>query len=247
MSETAVIEAGEKMPAAQPEQAISILQVIDRAARDPNVDIDKMERLMQMHERIQTNHARQVYQSALARMQPELPVVRHRGDAARRYTYALWEDIHRGMTPVLNKYGFALFFNVETGEQVKVTGILTHEDGHREQTEITLPADSSGNKNAVQAVASSVAYGKRYTAGALLNFATTGEDDDAQSAVQIDDPLTDAQVIQLQDRLDALGLDKAELLSKCGRAMKRDIPTLSAIPAALFPKCDEYLSRLEAQ
>lgn len=209
MSDQSVIEAGEQMPAQQAEQATSILAVIDRAARDPSVDIDKMERLMQMHERIQDQHARQVYQSALARMQPELPVVRHRGDAAKRYTYALWEDIHRSMTPVLHKYGFALFFNVKTGEQVKVTGILTHEDGHRESTEITLPADGSGNKNAVQAVASSVAYGKRYTAGALLNFATTGEDDDAQAFD--DPPITAEQLENLNERLDACGADKEKV------------------------------------
>ena len=37
--------------AAEPEP-VSLLQVIERASRDPNVDIDKMERLMAMHERM---------------------------------------------------------------------------------------------------------------------------------------------------------------------------------------------------
>src|SRR5690606_4042351 len=59
------------------------------------------------------------------------------------------------------------------------TGVLLHKAGHREETTIKLPADSSGNKNAVQAVASSVSYGKRYAAGALLNLTSHGEDDDA--------------------------------------------------------------------
>ncbi len=60
---------------------------------------------------------------------------------------------------------------------------MSHRAGHSERTSILLPADVSGNKNAVQAVASSVSYGKRYTAGALLNFTTHGEDDDAFSSV----------------------------------------------------------------
>ena len=45
------------------------------------------------------------------------------------------------------------------------------------------PAEASGNRNAVQAVASSVSYGKRYTASALLNLTSHGEDDDAFSGV----------------------------------------------------------------
>ncbi|MEQ6424585.1 single-stranded DNA-binding protein, partial [Pseudomonas aeruginosa] len=40
----AVIQAGE---------SATILQVIQRAAADPQCDIEKMERLMQMHERFQ--------------------------------------------------------------------------------------------------------------------------------------------------------------------------------------------------
>lgn len=239
MSEQSVVTQDEALPAQPVEQATSILAVIDRAARDPSVDIDKMERLMQMHERIQVQHARQVYQSALARMQPELPVVKHRGDAAKRYTYALWEDIHRAMAPVLHKYGFALFFNVETGDKVRVTGILTHEAGHREQTEITLPADSSGNKNAVQAVASSVAYGKRYTAGALLNFATTGEDDDAQSA---EDPMIDAdQVSNLRKRLDACGADVAAFCEWAG------VDALTQIRCGQWPRVLKAVEAKEAK
>ncbi|WP_185835578.1 ERF family protein [Pseudomonas aeruginosa] len=69
-------------------------------------------------------------------------------------------------------------------------------------------ADTSGNKNAVQAVASSVSYGKRYTAGALLNFTTHGEDDDAFTAAA---PvlITEAQAKQLKSLLDKCS-DKAQ-------------------------------------
>ncbi|HDP4022085.1 TPA: single-stranded DNA-binding protein, partial [Pseudomonas aeruginosa] len=46
----AVIQAGE---------SATILQVIQRAAADPQCDIEKMERLMQMHERFQARQAEQ--------------------------------------------------------------------------------------------------------------------------------------------------------------------------------------------
>jgi hypothetical protein len=160
------------------DESAAVLSMIARAASDPSIDIDKMERLMQMQERAIQRQAQTAYDADMAAMQPELPSIGERGDAAGRYTFAKWEDIQAAIKPVLQKFGFALTFRTDTGTTVKVTGILSHKSGHREETSIVLPSDPSGNKNAVQAVASSVQYGKRYTAGALLNLTSHGEDDD---------------------------------------------------------------------
>lgn len=165
-------------------EATGLLPMIERAARDPDVNVDKMERLMAMMERVEQRHAEAAFAADLSEMQDELPSIGERGNASGRYTYALWEDINAAIKPVLKKYGFALSFRTDFSDGISVTGVLTHKSGHREETTIKLPADSSGNKNAVQAVASSVSYGKRYTAGALLNLTSHGEDDDAFAAVQ---------------------------------------------------------------
>ena len=157
----------------------TIMSVIARAANDPNTDVDKMERLMAMYERIEGKRAEAAFSSALSEMQDKLPSIGERGNAAGRYTYALWEDINAAIKPVLKAHGFALSFRTDFTNGIKVTGVLSHSSGHKEETSIVLPADPSGNKNAVQAVASSVSYGKRYTAGALLNLTSHGEDDDA--------------------------------------------------------------------
>lgn len=187
-----------------------MLSMIERAARDPAVDIDKMERLMLMKERADAQAARQAFDDAMADMQPKLPAIGERGNAAGRYTFALWEDINAVVKPILQQHGFALTFRTSFDNGVTVTGVLSHRMGHREETSITLPADGSGNKNAVQAVASSVSYGKRYTASALLNLTTHGEDDDAFRAVE--ETITEAQEIQLSDMLEATGSDKAKFL-----------------------------------
>jgi len=163
-----------------------MLSMIERAARDPAVDIDKMERLVQMQERALAREAKAAYDAGMAELQPELPSIGERGNAADRYTYALWEDINAAIKPILSKHGFALTFRTSFAEKIGVTGVLSHRCGHREETTIMLPADASGNKNAVQAVASSVSYGKRYTAGALLNLTSHGEDDDAFAACEPD-------------------------------------------------------------
>ncbi|PCN28253.1 ERF family protein [Pseudomonas aeruginosa] len=196
----AVIQAGE---------SATILQVIQRAAADPSCDIEKLERLMAMHERMQSKQAEQQYAAAMAAMQQELPAIGERGNAEGRYTYALWEDINEKLKPILAKHGFSISFRMPRCEKgIEVEGVLTHRAGHSERTTIVLPADTSGNKNAVQAVASSVSYGKRYTAGALLNFTTHGEDDDAFTAAA---PvlITEAQSKQLKSLLDKCS-DKAQ-------------------------------------
>lgn len=174
------------MPAISSESD-AILSIVNRAASDPSVDIDKLERLMAMHERFQAKTAEQAYAEALAAMQADLPVIGERGSISNKAggvqsTYALWEDINRAIMPVLKAHGFSLSFRTDTSGGIRVAGVLQHKLGHREVTDILLPPDNSGSKNTVQAIASSISYGKRYTAGALLNLTSCGEDDDGQSS-----------------------------------------------------------------
>ena len=116
--------------------------------------------------------------------------------------YARWdEDIHPVLKPILHEHGFSLSFRTSTKQGVSVEAVLAHSQGHSERTSIDLPSDTSGSKNAVQAVASSVSYGKRYTAGALLNLATGGQDDDGKAAGQ-KPRITEQQAADLQAKID---------------------------------------------
>lgn len=182
----------EVVPVEQPavpmvSESAAIIQVIERAAMNPNVDIDKMERLLEMQERILSRNAKAAYAAAFARMQPDLPEIPERGKGHNSVSYALWEDINDLIKPVISKHGFGISFQTgREGPNITVTAILTHCEGHSEQTTMVLPVDTSGSKNAVQAVGSSTSYGKRYTASALLNLTSRGEDDDGKSAAKVE-------------------------------------------------------------
>jgi hypothetical protein len=168
--------------------ATSIMEVISRAASDPKTDVEKLKGLLDLYERITARSAKSAYTEALSAVQQEIPPMPERGKIKNKAggvqsTYALWEDINDIIKPILAKHGFALSFR--TGFQdgkIIVTGILAHKAGHSEETTIYLPADASGSKNDVQAVGSSTSYGKRYTAQALLNMTSRGEDDDGIAA-----------------------------------------------------------------
>lgn len=194
----------------------ALISIIERAARDPSVDIDKLQRLMDMQERIMERNAKAAYAAALSAMQPELPVIVERGKIdigrGKPQSYALWEDINETIKPILARHGFGLSFR--TGQEdgkVVVTGILSHRDGHSERTTMLLPVDASGSKNAVQAVGSSTSYGKRYTASALLNLTSRGEDDDGQKA-GIGATVNQDQIGELTALIESVGADKAKFL-----------------------------------
>jgi len=163
---------------AQVGEVAAIVSMIERAAMNPAVDIDKMERLLQMQERVFERQAQVEFNAAFARMQPELPAVERLGKS-NTGDYGRWEDIQAAIQPVIARHGFGLSFKTNvTSDTITVTAILRHAGGHDDSTELALPADKSGSKNAVQAVGSSVSYGKRYTACALLNIQVGGEDND---------------------------------------------------------------------
>lgn len=177
------IDAKETMPQVVSDSA-TLMAVISRAASDSTCDIEKMERLILLSERMQSASASQAFNAAMAEMQCDLPSIAERGKGHGTVRYATFEDINDVVKPIMQKHGFAVSFKVEHHQGgINVTGVLMHKAGHREETTMLLPSDTSGSKNAVQAVGSSVSYGKRYVMSALLNLTTRGEDDDGLAAV----------------------------------------------------------------
>lgn len=217
-------------------QTASIMSFIERAASDNSVDIDKLERLIQLSERMQAKTAEQAFNAAMAQMQCEIPtVVEGAVNQHTKNTYATLDDINVTLKPIMQRFGFAVTFKVEhQASGISVTGILMHSAGHREQTTLLLPVDIGAGRNAVQAVGSSTTYGKRYVMCALLNI-TTGDarDDDGQTAIP-DPVITDIQARQLQ-----------ALLPKCSKkaqsAFTKLYPDITLITK---PQFDTVLNQL---
>lgn len=184
-----LVRAGET-PAPEPTGA----QVFERLAADPNVPVEKLERLIAMQERILAHHAKAAFHAAFAEMQGAIPVITKRGeilvDGKVRSRFAKHEDIQRVVRPILSAHGFALRHRNEfvEGGKLKIVGILSHRSGHTEQDEFIGAADTSGSKNAIQALGSTRQYGMRYTTIALLNIASEDEDDDGVASVKAGQP-----------------------------------------------------------
>lgn len=157
-----------------------ILAMIDKVLSIPDFPIDKLERLIEIYEKQRNDARRQAYDAAFAEMQPELPIIDKKGKG-HNGKYGRWEDIVEQITPILAKHGFGLSFRTTPAPdaaKLRVTAILSHREGHREENFHDLPIDMTGSKNPIQGIGSTTSYGKRYTGSSIINLVCREEDDD---------------------------------------------------------------------
>ena len=221
------LEARRDIPSAVSETA-AILSVIERMALDPHIDPDRIERFIDLKERMENRAAERAYNGAFAAMQPELPAIAKRGMGHNNTQYAKWEDIQDGILPVISRNGFGLSFKIsQNGDIVTVTATLLHKDGHKESTDFQTPSDKGPGRNNIQAIGSAISYGKRYAACALLNIRVAGEDDDGHRA-GVAKLISPEQLAQLRSLIDATGTDIPRFCAY------HKIDALPDLPAARF-------------
>lgn len=195
MNSTA-LEKQQPLPAIPERSAIEPTEMVgmfERLATNPAVPVEKLEKLIELQERIMRHDAKAAFDAAFAEMQGEIPEITERGEISVngqvRSKYAKFEDILREVKPILTKHGFAIRHrNVFDNGTIKIVGILSHRSGHSEEDEFVAKADDSGSKNAIQALGSTRSYGQRYTTISLLNIATRGADDDGHTSVKATAP-----------------------------------------------------------
>ncbi|ABF63517.1 phage related protein [Ruegeria sp. TM1040] len=213
-----------------------MVSMIERVATDPNADIDKLERMLEMKERHDAQNAKAAFSSAFARASAEFPTIPLNGKGHNNKPYATLEDITKLTRPVLSKHGLALTFSVDVGDQVVVTAKLMHEQGHSESTSMALPRDTSGSKNAVQAVGSTQKYGQRYTAQAILGLSLGMDDEDDGAGATGRETITPTQIEELRRLIEKAGVTPETV---CTAAKVAD---LSSIAVADFQPLTKKLN-----
>lgn len=174
----------------------NIIAIIEKAASNPRFNVEKMERLLSLQERIMAKQAEMAFTEAMTRLQENLPRITKKGRIAfidkknnqRDTPYAKYEDIDKAIRPLLLAEGFHLHFDTKWGaDGATIYGTLTHRDGHSITSEMRLPLDTSGSKNSLQAMGSTISYGQRYNVKMLLNLIFEDEDTDGAGAPKLVD------------------------------------------------------------
>jgi hypothetical protein len=151
-------------------------------AVDKDLDIDKLSKLMELQKVWQADQARKAFFSSLAKFQSEVPEIRKSKAVAFnevKYNYAPLSDVVRQIKDTCRECGLSYRWEIaDNKEEIKVTCLVTHTDGHTEQTTMTANPDDSGKKNKIQQRGSSIEYLKRYTLIGSLGLSTTDSDVD---------------------------------------------------------------------
>jgi hypothetical protein len=154
-------------------------------AVDKDLDIEKLGKLMELQKIWQSDQARKAFFSALSKFQSEVPEIRKSKSVAFnevKYNYAPLADVVRQIKDSCRECGLSYRWEIsDTKEEIKVTCLVTHIDGHTEQTTMTANPDDSGKKNKIQQRGSSIEYLKRYTLIGALGLSTTDSDVDGQT------------------------------------------------------------------
>lgn len=177
------------------DQPATMLSIIARAASDPSVDIDKLERLLAMKERMDAKTAEQAFNDSMNAAQAEVRAIgwdKQNGQTHSAYvTYAKMDGAVR---PIYIRHGFSLSF--DTGEpanpqEVRFLCYVSHKDGHTRTYKVDMPADGKGAKGndvmtRTHAFGSATSYGRRYLLKMIFNIVEAAEDDDGVSASKQD-------------------------------------------------------------
>ena len=180
----------------RPSDALSILSLIEKVALDPHADVEKLECMMAMYERLKAKEAELAYNTAKGRIVRKLAgirIVKNRAvlyetekekpqkGSYEAFKYAPLEEIDKHLRPLLAAEDMDLSYSDEPqeGGGILICGRLKHlPSGHYEDSFMPAPADTSGGKSGVQAVGSTNSFLRRYVACNIFNIVVVGDDDD---------------------------------------------------------------------
>jgi hypothetical protein len=238
MSNVAKIEHEQPAPVSE---TAALISMIERAAVNPAVDVEKFARLLELREKAEASFARKAFNNAVALAKGEIgPIVKDKAvdfttqKGRTNYKYEGFDTIARAVDPILNANGLSYRFRAaQDGNKVAVTCVLAHRDGYSEETTLAAPEDHSGSKNPLQAIGSSCVYLQRYSLKLALGLAAS-TDDDAQSF----GPGGEIDEAQLQE-LRQLIINTDSDLPKFLRYFR--VETLDKLPAAKFEQASRLL------
>lgn len=184
--------------------ALTPLDLLQQAI-DQGLDLEKLQKLMDMQEQWEKKLAKKSFFKALSAFQAMCPVIKKNKMAQIKsdkgsysYKYAELGNVEAQIKVAMEKCELTKRWEIsEEGALLKVTCLITHIDGHTETTEMKAEKDSSGGKNNIQQKASTITYLKRYTLLGGLGISTADEDNDGRG-----NPTTNqAQPVQTEQEI----------------------------------------------
>ena len=224
----------------------AILSVIERAATDPNVDIDKMERLLDMHHQMIDRDAEQQFNISMTAAQSGMTAVAHNSENKQTSSnYADLAAIDKAIRPVYTSNGFSLSFGTDDcpiPDYMRVVCDVSHAGGHTRRYQVDMPLDAAGikgtpNKTKTHAHGSTMSYSQRYLTKLIFNLTTEDDDGNAAGAATI----SEQQAKNIEQLIVDVGIERAKFMKWLESI---NVTTIADIPES---QLDMVLSTLESK
>lgn len=228
MAETAVV-----IPVKESTTPAMLLNI----AIEKGAELDKLEKLMDLQIKWESNQARKAYTEAMTAFKADPPDIEKDKKVAygnTKYNHATLANVTDKINSALSRHGLsASWVTHQEDKGIMVICRITHILGHYEETSLTAPADTSGAKNAIQAIGSTISYLQRYTILALTGLATRDMDDDGKEADAA--YISDKQKSTIVDLMSAKDVKEAAFVKFMG------VESLDKIKECDFKKAVEAL------
>ncbi len=199
--------------------------------------LDKLERLMDLNDRWEKAQAKKAFIEAKAAFKASAPVItKDKTNSQYNSRYASIGSVVNAVNEALSKHGLDADWQFDQSSEIRVTCILTHVAGHSESVSLVGTPDTSGAKNPLQQIKSTLTYLKLATFEAVTGIATKeGNRDDDGNASGVASFISDEQVEELTALITETKTDIAKFL-EIGK-----VESLSDITSANFGKAKALL------
>lgn len=222
--------------------------------------VDQLDKLLDLQLKWDAEQARRAFVAAMAEFKAEaggITIAKSKevkfktNTGTTEYVHAELHDITRALVPVLAKHGLSHSWNVsQANTGITVECIMSHRAGHSERVAMTAPADASGGKNNIQAIASTKTYLERYTLLAATGMATGGElDNDGRGAEPAAEVtyITEEQQQILRDLIETYVNNVGKFMDWISSQVGWTVNELADIPSTCYDRVHTQLGAIRRQ
>ncbi|WP_208441684.1 ERF family protein [Bartonella raoultii] len=198
------------------ENQTTAMELILERALQSDVDLDRLKSLLELREKEIERQERQDFIRDLSAMQMEYKNIEQ--NALNTHTKSIYTTLDKYIDAIkepLAKHHFALFSQIkeQNSNGITVEMTLTHKSGNEISTQGTFPFDTTGSKNSIQAVGSTITYARRYLLGMLLNVARKEDDTDG---VTILAGISSEQMNEIKELMEQTQSKESDIISFIG-------------------------------
>jgi hypothetical protein len=192
-----------------------ISEIIARAATDPSVDVDRLQKLLDFQKDQMAHQAMLEFNEAMVRAQEEIqPIARTTENTVTRSWYAKLEAVDAAIRPIYLKHGFSLSYNsvepLVPGNirmECRCARGVHVERYYREAAPDTMGPKGTPTKTTLHGGASTETFLKRYLACGIFNVVFKDQDDDGGGGF-----IDEAQSQNIRDLLAKTGRTEEQFL-----------------------------------